>query len=88
MYFYFHLFFTTNSMRKLSLNKQKSYPDLKADTQFTNLQGELSKIETDIARYLIKNFLSKFCKIKQESIFSSRVLISLSSNVFTSYYMV
>ncbi len=28
----------------------ESYPDLKADTQFTNLQGELSKIETDIAQ--------------------------------------
>ncbi len=28
----------------------ESYPDLKADSQFLNLQGELSKIENDIAQ--------------------------------------
>lgn len=28
----------------------EAYPDLKADTQFTNLQGQLSKVEEDIAQ--------------------------------------
>lgn len=71
MYFYFHLFFHHKFHEKIKFEQTKI----------------IIKIDTDIARYLQKNFLSKFCEIKQESIFSSRVLISLSSNAFTSYYM-
>ena len=35
----------------------------------------MMKIETDIARYLIKNFLSKFCEIKQESILDRKKFV-------------